>query len=128
MGRAEWRGPQGQERPLEPYLCGLWNRNWSDGSEAKDRTCSAELARLAAPNLLDGLAAALLTHCEADRKKCLVALSVQDGAHMSEGTLRAFAQLAPTFKKCGLLSASWQEPDFKAALKQAVPPMSMSIY
>ncbi|CAJ1356508.1 unnamed protein product [Effrenium voratum] len=77
--RAEWCSCS-RERPEEPYLAGLWTSSWSG---------KASIPALPAPNVVEGLAAALLTCCEA-RCLCIVALTLQDGAHLSEGCLRGF--------------------------------------
>mmetsp|Transcript_115589 Transcript_115589/g.338127 ORF Transcript_115589/g.338127 Transcript_115589/m.338127 type:complete len:266 (-) Transcript_115589:82-879(-) len=122
--RAGWLAPGAQERPLEPHLCGLWTAAW--GSEGPPGLGS--LARLPAPNCIQGLGGALLTQCEAARGRCLAALALQDGAHLGESCVRAFAGLAPLLQELGLLPKDWSAPDFGETLRQVVPPPSMSIY
>lgn len=126
--RQEFRGPGGIEKPVEPHVCGLWNTKWSGGASPSSEPPCPGMARLSTPNLVDGFAAAILTHCEAESQRCLVAFSIQDGAHMSESTVRAFARLAPVLQGVGALPSDWQQPDYKDAIRQVVPPMSMSIY
>eukprot|EP00418_Pyrodinium_bahamense_P022557 CAMPEP_0179150244 /NCGR_PEP_ID=MMETSP0796-20121207/72852_1 /TAXON_ID=73915 /ORGANISM="Pyrodinium bahamense, Strain pbaha01" /LENGTH=265 /DNA_ID=CAMNT_0020851193 /DNA_START=20 /DNA_END=817 /DNA_ORIENTATION=+ len=116
--------PGGRERPLEPHLCGLWTAAW--GAEGPPGLGS--LARLPAPNTVEGLGAALLTQCEAERRRCLVALALQDGAHLGEGCVRSFTGLAPLLQELGVLPADWQQPDFRETVRKVIPPMSMSIY
>jgi len=115
LPRAAWR--PAEARPLEPHLCGLWAGERVPG-----------LAPLPAPNALPGLAAALLQRCEAQGRRCLVALALQDGTHLGEGCLRAFAGLHPRLSALGLLPAAWRQPDYSEALCHAVPPPCLSIY
>merc|ERR1712039_662355 len=126
--RAEYRVPHGQQPPLEPHLCGLWNTKWSGGASPSSEPPCSNISRFSTPNLIDGVGAALLTQCEAESRRCVVAFSIQDGAHMSEGTVRAFARVAPVLQRIGALPEDWQQPDYKEAIRQVVPPMSMSIY
>lgn len=122
--RSQWQAVSG-ERPLEPYLCGLWTRAWAAGGPGGD---GSALAPLPAPNAVEGLAAALLSHCEAIGKRCLLALTLQDGAHLSEGAVRGFAALSPVLEGIGLLPAGWKSIDYREAVRQVMPPASMSIY
>mmetsp|Transcript_74047 Transcript_74047/g.239391 ORF Transcript_74047/g.239391 Transcript_74047/m.239391 type:complete len:266 (+) Transcript_74047:71-868(+) len=123
--RAGWRTSCGRERPLEPHLCGLWTAAWG---AAGPPGSGAALAQLPAPNVVEGLGAALLTECEALGRRCLLALALQDGVHLGESCVRAFAGLTPVLQGVGLLPVSWKEPDYSQGLHQVLPPMSMSIY
>lgn len=123
--RAGWRVFGDQERPQEPHLCGLWTASWGCNGPTAG---AGALAVLPAPNAADGLAAALLTQCEAARRRCLVALAVQDGAHLGEGSLRAFEGLAPLFERLGLRQEGAKAPDYQQAVRQTVPPSSLAIY
>lgn len=123
--RAGWRTSCGQERPQEPHLCGLWTVAWgADGPLGKQ----GALPVLPAPNAVEGLAAALLTVCEASRRRCVVALGLQDGAHLVESSLRAFERLGPLLCRHGLLQDGRSAPDYGEAVRQLVPPASLSIY
>lgn len=123
--RASWRTAAGSEQPQEPHLCGLWTAAWgADGPPSG----AGGLAILPAPNAVEGVAAALLTSCEAEQRKCLVALALQDGAHLGEGSVRAFEALAPLLRRLALLPESGKPPDYREVLRQVVPPPSMSIY
>jgi len=123
--RAGWRIFGDQERPQEPHLCGLWTASWG-GNGPTDG--AGALAVLPAPNAVEGLAAALLARCEAERRRCLVALALQDGAHLGEGSLRAFEGLGPLFRRLGVQQDGAKAPDYREAVRQAVPPPSLSIY
>mmetsp|Transcript_50005 Transcript_50005/g.149342 ORF Transcript_50005/g.149342 Transcript_50005/m.149342 type:complete len:274 (+) Transcript_50005:91-912(+) len=123
--RAGWLTLGGNERPLEPHLCGLWTSAWGCEGPTGLGSC---VARLPAPNVVEGLGAALLMQSEAAHRRCLVALALQDGAHLGEGCIRAFAFLAPLLQELGLLPSDWRPPDFSEAVRQVVPPASMSIY
>uniref|UniRef100_A0A7S1WFC6 Proteasome assembly chaperone 1 n=1 Tax=Alexandrium catenella TaxID=2925 RepID=A0A7S1WFC6_ALECA len=113
-----------EERPVEPHLCGLWTAAW--GGEGPHSLGS--LARFMAPNVIEGLGAALLTQCEAERRRCLVALTLQDGAHLGISCVRAFSGLAPLLQDIGLLPSDWSPPDYAEVVRQVVPPPSMAIY
>lgn len=118
---AEWISV-GRERPEEPHLTGLWTSAWaSQGSKL-------QLAALPAPNLVEGISAALLSRCEALQQRCLVALSLQDGAHLGEGCIRAFEVLVPLLKELKVVQDAWKKPNYGEALRKVVPPASMSIY
>merc|ERR1719433_1483433 len=119
--RAGWRAACGEERPLEPHLCGLWTAAWGAAGPP------GAPAALPAPNIVQGLAAALLTQCEASGRRCLAALALQDGAHLTEGCVRAFTSLGPSLQASGLISDS-DRPKYNEAVKQVVSPLSMSIY
>jgi len=119
--RAGWIASGGGERPQEPHLCGLWTSAWP--SEGPGR-----VAVYPSPNAVEGIGAALLTECESARRRCLVALALQDGAHLGEGSLHAFASLTPLLRKLGLLPEGALKPNYSGALRQVVPPVSMSIY
>ncbi|CAE7205637.1 unnamed protein product [Symbiodinium natans] len=108
--RAEWCSFD-RCRPEEPYLAGLWTSAFSGSEKA--------VPVLPAPNFVEGLAAALLSNCEARSWPCLVALALQDGAHMSEGCLHAFEALVPMLLELQVIS-SWQRPKYREAL-QKVP-------
>mmetsp|Transcript_63329 Transcript_63329/g.206572 ORF Transcript_63329/g.206572 Transcript_63329/m.206572 type:complete len:272 (+) Transcript_63329:131-946(+) len=123
--RAGWRTSCGQERPQEPHLCGLWTAAYG-ASGPLDRADA--LALLPAPNAVEGLAAALLSRCEASRRRGLVALGLQDGAHLGEGTLSAFEKLGPLLRRLGLVQEGGKVPDYREAIRQNVPSVSMSIY
>lgn len=125
--RAEWRTLTGEERPLEPHLCGLWTAAWDDASAGASPTAGG-LQPLPIPNLVDGLTAALLSKCEAARRRCLVALALQDGAHLGVGCLCAFEQLSPTLTGLGILPADWRQPNYQKAVASVRSPTSMSIY
>ncbi|OLP91518.1 Proteasome assembly chaperone 1 [Symbiodinium microadriaticum] len=115
--RAEWCSCD-RRRPEEPYLAGLWTSAFN-GSES--------VPALPPPNFVEGLAAALLSGCEARSWPCLVALALQDGAHMSEGCLLAYEALVPLLIELQVIS-SWQRPRYREALQKVIPPTSMSIY
>jgi len=118
--RAGWFAAGGGEKPQEPHLCGLWSAAW--GAEAP-------LAQvLPAPNSIEGLGAALLTECEVAQRKGLVALALQDGAHLAEGSLHAFSGLTSLFRRLALMPEGAFKPKYTEALKQVVAPLAMSIY
>eukprot|EP00440_Ansanella_granifera_P073389 gb/GFBE01079636.1/.p1 GENE.gb/GFBE01079636.1/~~gb/GFBE01079636.1/.p1 ORF type:complete len:258 (+),score=46.45 gb/GFBE01079636.1/:1-774(+) len=119
--RAEWCSCS-QEQPEEPFLAGLWSSAWCAAGREQ------AVVPLPAPNLVEGLPAALLSQCEASRRPCLVALSLQDGAHLGEGCIRGFEALVPALKDLKVLSSNWQRPSYRDAVRKVVPPMSMSIY
>jgi len=124
--RSGWRVSPGQERPLEPHLCGLWSSAPDTASLAK---LDDNIAQLPAPNSLDGLGAALLTLCEAaGSPRCFAALSLQDGAHVGVGCVRAFEQLQPLLEGIGLTADGAQPASYSEVLHKLVPPSSMSIY
>lgn len=120
--RAGWFAAGGGERPQEPHLCGLWTSAW--GPEGPTPRPSA----MPSPNSVEGLGAALLTECEVAQRRCLVALALQDGAHLAEGSLHAFSALSPMFRRLALLPAGAKKPNYGEALRQVVSPLSMSIY
>lgn len=126
--RAGWRIFGEQVRPQEPHLCGLWTAAWGADGPIGGAGASTTLAVLPAPNAVEGLGAALLTQCEAAKRRCLVALALQDGAHLGEGSLRAFESLAPLLQRLGLQQEGAVAPDYREAVRQAVPPPSLSIY
>eukprot|EP00929_Paragymnodinium_shiwhaense_P004437 TRINITY_DN105386_c0_g1_i1.p1 TRINITY_DN105386_c0_g1~~TRINITY_DN105386_c0_g1_i1.p1 ORF type:complete len:257 (-),score=50.85 TRINITY_DN105386_c0_g1_i1:148-918(-) len=111
----------GAERPQEPHLCGLWT------AAVAPPACNA-VAELPVPNVVGGVAAALLTHCEGTKRRCLVALTLQDGAHLGEGCVRAFERLLPFYEEAGLASKDWKAPDYRDALRKVVPQPKMGIY
>mmetsp|Transcript_30746 Transcript_30746/g.57601 ORF Transcript_30746/g.57601 Transcript_30746/m.57601 type:complete len:245 (+) Transcript_30746:43-777(+) len=115
--RSEWFSCD-RRKPEEPYLAGLWTSSFG-GQEG--------VPALPAPNVVEGLAAALLSGCEARGWPCLVALALQDGAHMSEGCLQGFEALVPLLLEKKVIS-SWQRPKYHEALQKVVPPAAMSIY
>jgi len=124
--RAGWRVSPGEERPLEPHLCSLWSSAWDAASIAK---LDNNIAQLPAPNSLDGLGAALLTQCEAaGSPRCFTALTLQDGAHVGLGCVRAFEQLQPLLDGIGLAADGTQPASYSEVLRKLVPPSSMSIY
>lgn len=127
--RAEWANV-GRGRPEEPHLCGLWTAGWGSAgpSCASGADSSGRLSLLPVPNVVQGLGAALLSQCEAERRRCLVALSLQDGAHLGEGCLRAFEGLAPLLREMGALPPGSKPPNYGEAVRKVVPPASMSIY
>jgi hypothetical protein len=86
------------------------------------------LTALPTPNSVEGLGAALLTECEAAQRRCLIALALQDGAHLGEGSVHAFSGLAPLLQKLSLIAEGAKRPDYGAALRQVASPLSMSIY
>lgn len=116
--RANWVG---RERPEEPYLCGLWSSAWG----AKGPSLCAQLPQ---PNTLEGLPAAMLTHCEAARKRCLVAMAIQDGAHIGTGSVKGLEGVVPLLQELGVLASDWSPPSYSEAIRKVVPPVSMSIY
>lgn len=123
--RTGWRTACGQERPQEPHLCGLWTAAWgAEGPLGRE----GALPLLPAPNAVEGLAAALLTTSEASRRRCVVALGLQDGVHMGEGSLRAFERLGPLFSRLGVMPEERPGQGYREALRQAVQPASLSIY
>jgi len=129
--RNEFCRPAGYgEPPQEPHLCGLWTSAWATADSAQPVALQS-VAQLPTPNVVQGVAAALLTQCEAERKRCLVGLALQDGAHLSAACLRAFAGLKGAFEVVGLLplkvDRQWP-PSCVDALEKIVPPFSMSIY
>jgi len=128
--RAEWRSLLGEERPQEPYVCGLWTSRWPTAAGCGGSAVSTALLPppLPAPNAVEGLPAALLTQCEVARRPCLAAFTLQDGAHLGEGCLRGFERLRPALTELGLLPGDWQPPDYKEAIRAVVQPMSLSIY
>merc|ERR1711879_357743 len=101
------------ERPQEPHLCGLWSAAWSTKGSAQ---APMPVASLPTPNIVEGVPAALLTHCETKQIRCLVALALQDGAQHGEGTFRAFDRLEQTFQDLGLLGRGSWPPDWKAMI------------
>eukprot|EP00439_Symbiodinium_sp_Y106_P073117 s887_g13.t1 len=117
--RAEWAFGNCsflQSLEQEPYLAGLWTSAFN-GSES--------VPALPPPNFVEGLAAALLSGCEARSWPCLVALALQDdGAHMSEGCLLAYEALVPLLIEHQVIS-SWQRPRYREALQKVIPPTSM---
>jgi len=116
---------KGLERPQEPYLCGVWTAACGpDGPLESDE----RLPQLPSTNALEGVPAALLTRCEASCRRCLVALALQDGVHLAEGTVSAFEALAPLFRRLGALHADSKAPDYREAVRAVVPPPSLSIY
>lgn len=121
--RAGWFAGGAGERPQEPHLCGLWTSAW--GPEGP---CGPRFASLPSPNAAEGVGAAVLAECESACRKCLVALALQDGAHLGEGSLHAFSGLIPLFRRLDLLPEGVQKPKYSEALRQVVPPLSMSIY
>lgn len=129
--RSGWLQAGGQGRPQEPHLCGLWTSFWSESGPLGRQ---GSLAALPSPNALDGLSAALLTLCEAQQQKCLVALALQDGAHLGEGSLAAFQGLDPLVRRLALLGqgesdgSAPKKPNYSEAIRRVVPPPSMSIY
>ncbi|CAE8640386.1 unnamed protein product [Polarella glacialis] len=120
--RAEW-GCGAGGRPEEPHVAGLWTSSWGSTGPAK-----LAMPRLPAPNYLEGLGAALLTRCEASRQRCLVALALQDGAHLSEGCIRSFEALVPLLLDLKVVPPSWKTPNYMEAARKVVAPSSMSIY
>lgn len=121
--RAGWFATGAGERPQEPHLCGLWTSAWGPESP-----CGPRFASLPSPNSVEGVGASLLAECESARRRCLVALALQDGAHLGEGSLHAFSGLAPLLRRLALLPAGEQKPKYSEALRQVVSPLSMSIY
>lgn len=120
--RASWRVCGHEEKPEEPHLSGLWTASCGgplDGSR---------LALLPPPNAVDGLPAALLSRCEATRRRCVLALALQDGAHLGAGCLRAFEGLSPTFARLSLRAADAKTPDYAEAIRLHLPPPALSIY
>lgn len=124
--RAGWFVCGGAERPQEPHLCGLWTSSW--GPEGPLPQQGQRLSALPSPNSVEGLGAALLTECEVTQRKCLVALALQDGAHLGEGSLHSFSGLTPLFRRLALLPEGEKKPNYAEGLKQVVSPLSMSIY
>mmetsp|Transcript_34980 Transcript_34980/g.99507 ORF Transcript_34980/g.99507 Transcript_34980/m.99507 type:complete len:262 (+) Transcript_34980:111-896(+) len=124
--RAGWRMACGEaERPQEPHLCGLWTSAWGPaGPLGKE----GALPRLPAPNAVEALQAAVLTRCQADGTCAMLALALQDGAHLGEGVVGAFEGLAPLLRRLGALPEGASAPDYRAAVRMVVPPASMSIY
>eukprot|EP00927_Polykrikos_kofoidii_P070672 TRINITY_DN67084_c0_g1_i1.p1 TRINITY_DN67084_c0_g1~~TRINITY_DN67084_c0_g1_i1.p1 ORF type:complete len:294 (+),score=51.91 TRINITY_DN67084_c0_g1_i1:71-883(+) len=123
--RAEYYCPRGTaNRPQEPYLCGLWTEAWDE----LKRPGSSVVSVLPTPNVVDGLNASLLTQCETERRRCLVALALQDGAHVGEGCIRAFEALKQVFAEVGCAQDAWRKPNYREALRQLIPPPSMGIY
>lgn len=120
IARADWRLVGEQERPQEPHLAGLWTSAWSS-----EVPC-INIAALPSPNFLSGLAAALLSLCEAARKRGLVALALQDGAHAMASTLVGFEALRPLLSDLGLECE--KAADFVGAMRMLLPPPSLSIY
>lgn len=119
--RASWQADGESERPKEPHLACLWSSACASGG-------LRGLQPLPLPNVLEGLGAALITSCEADRRTCVCALTVQDGAHLGEGCVRAFEALAPLLLELGVVSQGWRIPNLREAVRQVVPPASMNIY
>mmetsp|Transcript_51403 Transcript_51403/g.95048 ORF Transcript_51403/g.95048 Transcript_51403/m.95048 type:complete len:260 (-) Transcript_51403:28-807(-) len=117
MLRSEWRVTPGSERPDEPFLCGLWTPS----------DVVAALPPLPPPNHVEGLPAAILSECTASKRQCVVALTVQDGAHLGETCLQAFERIRPTLVRLGLVD-SGQRISYRDILASARPPHSMSIY
>merc|ERR1712087_644236 len=107
--------------PQEPHLCGLWTSAWSPEGPGR-------LAAYPSPNAVEGVGAALLAECESAQRRCLLALALQDGAHLGEGSLHAFASLTPMLGKLALLPEGAHQPNYSKALRQVVSPLSMSIY
>eukprot|EP00438_Fugacium_kawagutii_P008024 Skav209175 [mRNA] locus=scaffold1137:462861:463595:- [translate_table: standard] len=113
--RSEWCSCP---RPEEPHLAGLWT------------SCSQPfelLPALPAPSIVQGLAAAVLASCEARSTKCIVAMTLQDGAHLSERCLQGFEGLVPLLQELQVIQ-TWQRPSYREALRKVIPPASMSIY
>jgi len=125
--RAEWRVLPGSTRPLEPHLCGLWTAAW-DISSPGGAPKAGGLQPLPIPNLVEGITAALLSACEVARRRCLVALALQDGAHLGEGCICAFEEVLPILTGLGALPADWRPPNYQKAVGLVRAPMSMSIY
>lgn len=117
--RADWRLVGEQERPHEPNLSGLWTSAWSSAP------CPG-MTVLPSPNFLGGLAAALLSQCEAAHRRCLTALALQDGAHAMASSLVGFEVLRPLLSELGLECE--KSPDFVEAMRQLLPPPSLAIY
>mmetsp|Transcript_69242 Transcript_69242/g.122500 ORF Transcript_69242/g.122500 Transcript_69242/m.122500 type:complete len:251 (-) Transcript_69242:108-860(-) len=117
--RAEWVSVD-RQLPEEPCLTGLWTSAWA--------SAGSTLSPLPAPNLVEGLPAAVLSHCEALQQRCLVALALQDGAHLGEGCIRGFEVLVPLLKELKVVQDTWKKPDYREALRKVVSPSSMSIY
>lgn len=124
MFRSAFRVQPGQDRPCEPHLGGLWSSAWEKAGLSE----SGAVVPLPVPNAVEGVAAALLTQCEVDRRCCLVARALQDGAHLTEGCLCAFEWLRPIFLQLGLVEDGWSAPNYSDAVRKVVPPPSMSIY
>jgi len=120
IARAEWRLTADQEKPQEPHLAGLWTSAWSS-----DTPCPSIVA-LPSPNSMGGLPAALLSQCEAAKKRGLAALALQDGAHSMASTLVGFQALAPLLEGVGLECE--KAPDLVKAMRQVLPPPSLNIY
>eukprot|EP00933_Yihiella_yeosuensis_P057569 TRINITY_DN5746_c0_g3_i1.p1 TRINITY_DN5746_c0_g3~~TRINITY_DN5746_c0_g3_i1.p1 ORF type:complete len:259 (+),score=25.26 TRINITY_DN5746_c0_g3_i1:66-842(+) len=123
--RSEWSPCDASGyRPQEPYLTGLWTSSWSESDLA-----GSTVSQLPAPNYVQGLAAALLSCCEVPRMpRCLVVLTLQDGAHLGHGCVQSFEGALPLLKSLKVLPGSWKSPDYREAVRKVVPPSSMSIY
>lgn len=120
--RTEFLVQPGQEPPLEPHLSGLWSAAWDKAGLAG----AGAVAPLPTPNTVVGVGGALLTQCEADAKGCLVAFSLQDGAHVAGGSLCAFEGLGPVFVQLGI---PWKAPEsYHKATSKMPLKQSMSIY
>eukprot|EP00811_Abedinium_folium_P004212 NODE_13877_length_1141_cov_7.179487.p1 GENE.NODE_13877_length_1141_cov_7.179487~~NODE_13877_length_1141_cov_7.179487.p1 ORF type:complete len:288 (-),score=93.52 NODE_13877_length_1141_cov_7.179487:278-1045(-) len=118
--RASWRS---SEPPDEPHLCGLWTSAW-EGPPPVDG-----ITVLPAPNAVEGLAASLLTCCEMERKRCLVALTLQDGLMVSGAALRAFHALLPLLLQLGLAPEDWAPPqDYREVVRKMLRPVGVAIY
>lgn len=118
----------GQQRPQEPYLCGLWTAAWEAAASSRAPRLGAAVVPLPCANVLESVAAALLTQCEAAQKPCLAALALQDGAHVVERCLSGFELLCPALMDLGILPPDWQAPNYREALRAVQKPLSMSIY
>mmetsp|Transcript_5760 Transcript_5760/g.10299 ORF Transcript_5760/g.10299 Transcript_5760/m.10299 type:complete len:266 (-) Transcript_5760:15-812(-) len=125
---SELRLSAGQPRPQEPHLCGLWTAAWEAAAPSRAPHLGKAVAPLPCENVLESIAAALLTQCEAVRKPCMVALALQDGAHVVERCLSGFELLCPALMDLGILPSDWSAPDYREALRAIQPPPSMSIY
>jgi hypothetical protein len=121
----EWKTIGEQERPQEPNLFGLWTSAWVSSGEKGSSPCPG-ISALPSPNFLGGVAAALLSQCEAEQKRGLVALALQDGAHVMASSLVGFEGLRPLLVELGLECA--KSPDFVEALRHVAAPNSRSIY
>lgn len=126
--RAEYRS---DERPQEPHLTGLYTAAWAAAANAEKKECvSSAVATLPGPNFVEGAAAALLTACEGEQRQCLVAYTLQDGAHVSSMCLEAFEGLRPLFRSLGLKDGEGRASsvDYLRVLEKVVSPPSMSVY
>lgn len=124
---AEWRAVGDAQRPQEPHLAALWSSHWGPKGPLGSGP-GGGIAPLPLPNMLQGLGAAVLTECEAARRRCICVLTVQDGAHIAEGCVGAFQRLAPLLEELGVVGPAWRLPNLRDVIRQVVPPASMSIY